>query len=86
MALSGELTDFSMSLCATLASVDIATVSCCDTTQALAALLASETGEQLFDDSLKLWWESPRNIATAYLQEIGMHVPTSWDSDWTAEV
>ena len=81
MALSRELTDFSMSLCATLASVDIADAIGCDTTQALAAMLASKTGEQLYDDSLKLWWESPRDIATAYLQEIGTPVPANWDSD-----
>lgn len=78
MALSRDATEFSMSLCATLAAKDVAEAVGCNTTDALAHLLLSNTGEMLFDDSLKLWWESPRNIAVAYLHETNSPVPSEW--------
>lgn len=78
MALSKETVEFSMSLCAALAAVDIAAATGCDTTTALARLLQSQTGEMLYDDALKLWQESPRDTAEAYLREAHLPVPPDW--------
>ena len=67
MVVNDDRTEFSMSLAATLASIEIAPALGCTETEALERLLASETGEELYDDSLKLWWESPAIIAELYL-------------------
>ena len=56
-----------MSLAATLAAEEIAERMGCSRTKALAELLSSDIGEAIYDDSLKLWWESPRALADAYL-------------------
>lgn len=78
MALNAEAIEFSMSLCATLAAQDIALATGRDATECLGCLLQSQTGSQLFEDDLKLWWESPRNIAVAFLEEVGMPIPIDW--------
>lgn len=64
-----------MSLCAALAARDIAEATGWDSTEALGQLLKSKTGCELYEDDLKLWWESPRTIAIAFLNERGMPVP-----------
>lgn len=58
-----------MDLAATLAAERIAEVRGCGRTEALEALLSSDVGEALYDDDLKLWWESPADIADAFLDE-----------------
>ena len=68
MTISPEMTDLAMNLAATLAAEEIADALGCDCTAALAAFLSSDVGEALYDDSLKLWWESPREIAEAFLR------------------
>lgn len=78
MALSNDTIQFSMSLCAALASKDIAKAIRSDDTSALAQLLQSRMGAMLYDDSLKLWCESPRNIAEEYLNEAHLRVPLDW--------
>jgi len=69
--ISREMTDMAMNLAATLAAERIAETIDCTRTQALEMLLSSETGAALYDDSLKLWWESPLDIADACLREYG---------------
>ena len=69
MALNEDGTEFAMSLAAPLAAAEIAAALKCDTTEALGLLLASRTGAELYDDSLKLWWESPMTIAEMFLAE-----------------
>ena len=61
--------DMAMDLVATLAAERITEVQGCDRTEALEALLSSSIGEALYDDDLKLWWESPADIADAFLSE-----------------
>lgn len=78
MVVNDDRIEFSMCLCATLAAVDVADVLGCDTTVALGRLLSSNVGSQIFDDSLKLWWESPRDVAVAYLEEAGLTIPSDW--------
>ena len=69
MTISPEMTDMGMNLAAALASEEIAKALGCSRTEALERFLASDTGAALYDDSLKLWWESPHDIAAAYLRE-----------------
>lgn len=69
MSLTPEMTDMSTNLAATLAAEEIAERLGCSRTMALKKLLASETGAALYDDALKLWWESPADIAESYLVE-----------------
>lgn len=76
--MSVQTTELSMSLCAALAAKEISDAIGCETTDALGRLLASQTGEELFDDDLKLWWEGPREIAALYLAEQGLAVPDEW--------
>ena len=78
MALAEETTELAMSLCATLAAADIADALGCGFTDALEQLLESETGCEIYDDSLKLWWESPRDVAVMYFEESGLPVPAGW--------
>ena len=78
MAITREMTDLAMNLAATLAAEDIADVLRCDTTTALEKLLSTDAGAALYDDSLKLWWESPRDTAVAALDELGEQVPLHW--------
>ena len=56
-----------MDLTATLAAERIAEIRGCDRTEALEALLSSSIGEAIYDDDQKLWWESPADIADAFL-------------------
>lgn len=67
MAIAPEMRDMAMNLAATLAAESIAAELGCSATEALGALLASDIGEALYEDDLKLWWESPSTIAEAYL-------------------
>lgn len=60
-----------MDLAATLAAEEIADRLGCSRTSALEKLLASDTGAALYDDSLKLWWESTSDIAESFLRESG---------------
>ena len=69
MAISSDMRDMAMDLAATLAAEEIASALGCDSTTALTMLLSSEIGEALYDDALKLWWESPSDIAEAFLRE-----------------
>ena len=57
-----------MDLAATLAAGCIAESLRCSRTEALEKLLSSDIGESLYDDDLKLWWESPADIADACLE------------------
>ena len=67
------LTDMAVSLAATLAAERIAQVQNCSCTEALYGLLGSAAGAALYDDQLKYWWESPLDIADAYLRSNGWH-------------
>lgn len=78
MAVSADMIEFSMSLCAAMAARDIAFATGADPTECLGRLLQSQTGSQLYEDDLKLWWDSPRDIAVAFLEEKGMPVPREW--------
>jgi len=78
MALSDDTIRYSMCLCAALASIDIAQATGDSETNALAQLLQSQTGAMLYDDTLKLWHESPRTIAEEYLNETHLRVPANW--------
>ena len=76
--MSTDAVEFSMSLCAALEAKEISNATGCSTTDALGGLLASQTGGELFEDDLKLWWEGPREIAARYLVERGLAVPSEW--------
>ena len=80
MALNSEMTEYSMSLCAALAAREVAAATGATPTEALGSLLASSTGDWLYDDSLKLWWDGPLCVAVAYLQEKGLPIPHEWVS------
>ena len=67
MPVTSAMKDMAMDLTATLAAERIAEIRSCGSTEALEALLSSSVGEALYDDDLKLWWESPADIADAYL-------------------
>ena len=69
MTITPEMTAMAMSLAATLAAEEIAKALDYSRTAALEELLLSDTGAALFDDSLKLWWESPLDIADMFLRE-----------------
>lgn len=58
-----------MDLAATLAAERVAEVRGCSSTEALEALLSSSVGEALYDDDLKLWWESPADIADVFMSQ-----------------
>ena len=76
--MSTDTVEISMSLCAALAAKEISDATGWSTTDALGGLLASQTGGELFEDDLKLWWEGPREIAVRYLAEQGLAVPSEW--------
>ena len=68
MSLTPEMREMAMNLAATLAAEDIAKSLGCSQTVALEKLLSSDIGEALYDDELKYWWESPSDIADAFLR------------------
>lgn len=66
--LKPEMRDMAMNLAATLAAEEIAAALQCSATEALKELLSSDVGEALYDDELKYWWESPADVADAFLE------------------
>lgn len=70
MAVTSAMKDMAMDLVATLAAEEIAKVQDCGRAEALEALLSSSIGEAIYDDALKLWWESPADIADAFLKRL----------------
>lgn len=63
--------DNAMCLVASMAAEDISAELGVSETEALGLLLSSKTGRQLFDPSLKLWWDGPTYVANTYLCEAG---------------
>lgn len=43
-----------------------------DTAELLLQFVVSKTGKLLFDESSKLWWSGPSDIAQMYKTEIGL--------------
>ena len=78
MPIAPEMRDMAMDLAATLAAECISNALKCGRTEALERLLSSDVGESIYDDELKYWWESPSDIADAYLRSIG--APSTLDT------
>lgn len=55
-----------MDLTAVMAAEEIATDHGWTQAQAIEALLSSSVGEQLYDDTLKLWWMGPSAVAEMF--------------------
>lgn len=55
-----------MDLTAVMAAEEIATDHGWTQAQAIEALLSSSVGEQLYDDTLKLWWMGPSAVAELF--------------------
>lgn len=69
MTIEPAMRDMAMDLVATLAAEKVAEARGCGRTEALEMFLSSSIGEALYDDDLKLWWESPADLADACLNE-----------------
>ncbi|WP_165170514.1 hypothetical protein [Adlercreutzia sp. ZJ242] len=69
MTASRQMIESAIDLTAVMAAEQIAAYEQTSTAQALLGLLSSNVGAQLFDDSLKLWWDGPSAIAEAYQVE-----------------
>lgn len=58
-----------MDLVVVMATEEIAARLNISETQALKKLLASKACENLYDDSLKLWWDGPSALADKFIEE-----------------
>lgn len=61
-----EKIKFSMNLNATLTIQEIAKKMNISLEKALLLFMKSKTAEMLYDDSTKLWWDSPDSIAQEF--------------------
>ena len=59
-----------MDLLAAMAASEIAADLGVSNTQALARLLSSQTGQMLYNEETKLWWDGSSAIAQMYEDEI----------------
>lgn len=73
MAVSESRISAAMNYVASLAIAEIAEREQISSTEAAECFLTSRTAEQLFDDSLKLWWDGPSAIADLYYEETRAH-------------
>lgn len=69
MTASAQQIENAMDLTAVLTIEQIAADERIGASKALTDFLASNTAAQLFDDSLKRWWEGPSSLADAYEAE-----------------
>ena len=74
MEVTVELIKNTMDLLAAMAASDIASDIGVSNTQALAGLLSSRTGQMLYDEETKLWWDGPSAIADMYEKEIACNL------------
>ncbi len=65
-----EKTLFAMDLAAVMAVEELAQELKKSTDNLLLALLQSQTGNMLYDDSTKLWWDGPTVIAEEFKKEL----------------
>ena len=70
MEVTDELIKNTMDLLAAMAASEIAADLGVSNTQALARLLSSQTGQMLYNEETKLWWDGPSAIAQMYEDEI----------------
>ena len=70
MEVTDELIKNTMDLLAAMAALEIAADLGISNTLAIAGLLSSQTGQMLYDEETKLWWDGPSAIARMYEDEI----------------
>ncbi len=61
---------FAMDMAALMSVEQIAADSNNSTDNALVSFMESQTGQMLYDDSTKLWWDGPSAIVDEYNKEI----------------
>ena len=66
MEVTEELIKNTMDLLAAMTAAMIAEDMSISNTQALADFLSSKTGQMLYDEECKLWWDGPAAIAQMY--------------------
>ena len=70
MEVTDELIKNTMDLLAAMAAEQIAADTGVSDTRALGGLLSSRTGQMLYDEETKLWWDGPAAIADLYEKEM----------------
>ena len=68
--LSKERMDYTIDLLIAMVVEEIAEETGKDRKDILIDFLSSKTGKFLYDETTKLWWSGPSNIAEMYMQEI----------------
>ena len=68
-ATTSEKIKTAIDLCALLTAEHIAAVQSKAFEDVIPDFLSSETGKMLYDESTKLWWSSPLEIADMYIRE-----------------
>ena len=68
--ITDEQKKYAIDLTVTLVVEEIVEKLNIDSTKALNAFIASETGKLLYDESSKLWWNGPSYIVDLYIKEI----------------
>ena len=71
--LTDEQRKYAIDLTATLTVEEIAEECGVNPSQVLHDFVASATGQLLYDESSKLWWNGPLYIAEMYRREKGLH-------------
>lgn len=69
MAIEPETEFNAMDLTATMVAEELANELDISQTDALEAFLSSRTAALLYNPSLKLWWDGPSSVASAFLRE-----------------
>lgn len=69
MSLSAAATANAMDLVATLAIDQISSERGESPTETLIEFLGSDTAAHLYDDTLKLWWDGPSEVADLFRKE-----------------
>lgn len=61
---------FAMDLTILMAVEDLALETGQSTEELLLSIMASKTGSDVYNDSLKLWWDGPDAVAERYKREL----------------
>ncbi len=64
--------NFSMNLTALMAIERIAKEENKNTEDILISFMKSNTGQMVYDDSTKFWWDGPAAVAQEYKKEMGI--------------
>lgn len=70
MAISDDVRKNAMDLLATMATEELAEDLHIGTEEALVLFLKSRTGEMLYDDRCKLWWDGPSALCDMVKSEL----------------